>query len=212
METTQSEKQASLTQRQQDVLSVIREHIQTQGVPPTRAEIAKALGFRSVNAAEDHLRALARKGVIHLSAGTSRGIQLVGQYGVGLPVIHSISTSHPLLSEQHIHARMQVDHRLFSKPPKYLYRVHDMSMRDAGIWEKDLIAVHPCGAVESGQIALVRLHHRDLCVKRVFLREKDRIELQSAHPDFAAIQINLTHEPFQIEGVVVGVVRRELPA
>lgn len=210
MEITASPDKVQLTQRQEDVLEVIRQHISEYGIPPTRAEIATSLGFRSVNAAEDHLRALARKGVISLSAGTSRGIQLKGQYRVGVPLVHAISSTSTLLSEQHIKTRIQIDPTLFLERPDYLYRVHDMSMRDAGIMQNDLLAVRKTHEAENGQVVVVRLHGRDLCVKRFFWRDKSHIELQSANPDFASIGIQYPTEHMQIEGVCVGVLRLSL--
>ena len=210
MDFTTTADKIQLTRRQEDVLNVIRSHISEQGIPPTRAEIATYLGFRSVNAAEDHLRALARKGVIQLTAGTSRGIQLKGQWRIGLPLIQAVSSTEPLLSPQHIRTRIQADPALFSEKPDYLYHVHDMSMRDAGILPQDMLAIKKSDTAENGQIVIVRLHQRDFCVKRFFWRDKEHVELQSAHPDFASIGIHLPHEHLVIEGVCVGVLRLSL--
>lgn len=194
-----------LTQRQQQVLRFIREAVESSGLPPTRAEIARALKFRSINAAEDHLRALARKGAIELMPGTSRGIRLSAQ---GLPVVGRVAAGRPILAEQHIESRYQLDAALFRARPDYLLRVQGMSMRDAGILDGDLLAVQRTPTARNGQIVVARLDD-EVTVKR-FQRREHRVQLLPANADFAPIEIDLREQALAIEGVGVGVIRGRL--
>ncbi|HEX6998486.1 MAG TPA: transcriptional repressor LexA [Gammaproteobacteria bacterium] len=196
-----------LTPRQRQILTLIQKVIRETGMPPTRAEIAKMLKFRSVNAAEDHLRALERKGAIELLPGTSRGIRLKDSLReqLGLPLVGRVAAGEPILAEEHIEARYQIDLDLFKKPPHFLLRVHGMSMRDAGILDGDLVAVHRTTDVRNRQIVVARLEN-EVTVKR-YKQEGHRVWLLPENPDFEAIQVNLQEQPLAIEGVVVGVVR-----
>ena len=196
-----------LTPRQRQILSLIQKVINDTGMPPTRAEIARALKFRSVNAAEDHLRALERKGVIELLPGTSRGIRLKDSMReqLGLPLVGRVAAGAPILAEEHIEARYQVDTELFKKPPHFLLRVHGMSMRDAGILDGDLVAVHRTPEVRNRQIVVARLDD-EVTVKR-YRQEGHRVWLLPENPEFAPIQVDLQEQSMTIEGVVVGVVR-----
>lgn len=194
-----------LTQRQQQVLQFIRETVEGTGLPPTRAEIARALKFRSINAAEDHLKALARKGAIELMPGTSRGIRLKGQ---GLPVVGRVAAGHPILAEQHIESRYQIEGALFHPQPDYLLRVQGMSMRDAGILDGDLLAVQRTPVARNGQIVVARLDD-EVTVKR-FQRREHRVRLLPANPEFMPIEIDLREQALVIEGVGVGVIRGQL--
>jgi repressor LexA len=196
-----------LTPRQKHILSLIQKVIAETGIPPTRAEIARQLGFRSVNAAEDHLRALERKGAIELIAGTSRGIRLKDSLRdqIGLPLVGRVAAGAPILAEEHIEARYQIDTSLFEKAPHFLLRVHGMSMRDAGILDGDLVAVHRSTDVRNRQIVVARLEN-EVTVKR-YRQEGHQVWLLPENPDFEPIKINLKERELMIEGVVVGVVR-----
>ena len=197
-----------LTERQRRVLELLREFIATTGMPPTRAEIATALGFRSANAAEEHLRALARKGFIELVPGASRGIRLrePAQAPAGLPLVGRVAAGQPILAQEHIQGHYQVDPALFRPRPHYLLQVHGMSMKDAGILDGDLVAVHRTPEVRSRQIVVARLDD-EVTVKR-YRQEGRVVWLLPENPEFEPIRVDLDHQPVVIEGVVVGVVRR----
>ena len=196
-----------LTPRQKQILTLVQKVMVDTGMPPTRAEIAKTLKFRSVNAAEEHLRALERKGVIELLPGTSRGIRLKDSLReqMGLPLVGRVAAGQPILAAEHIEARYQIDPGLFRKPPHFLLRVHGMSMRDAGILDGDLVAVHRTPDVRTRQIVVVRLDD-EVTVKR-YRQEGHRVWLMPENPEFAPIQVDLREQSLAIEGVVVGVVR-----
>ncbi len=198
-----------LTSRQTQVLKMIRRFIDSKGFPPTRAEVAEKLGFRSPNASEDHLRALARKGVIRLLPGVSRGIQLLADDQPGLPVIGRVAAGSPILSQDHIEDRYAIDPEVFHPPADFLLRVKGMSMRDAGILNGDLLVVHATSEAASGQIVVARLGD-ELTVKR-FRRRGYQVRLLPENPDFAAIEIDLRQDPLVIEGIGVGVLRPTLP-
>jgi repressor LexA len=197
-----------LTARQRQVLELVREHIEESGMPPTRAEIATALGFRSANAAEEHLRALARKGVIELVPGASRGIRLKDsvQDGDSLPLVGRVAAGRPILAEEHIQGRYRVDPALFRPRPHYLLQVQGMSMKDAGIFDGDLVAVHRTPDVRSRQIVVARLDD-EVTVKR-YRQEGKIVWLLPENADFEPIRVDVDRQPIVIEGVVVGVVRR----
>lgn len=196
-----------LTPRQRQILSLIQRVIQETGMPPTRAEIAKALSFRSANAAEEHLRALERKGAIELLPGTSRGIRLKDSLReqIGLPLVGRVAAGEPILAEEHIEARYQIDTDMFKAPPHFLLRVHGMSMRDAGILDGDLVAVHRTADIRNRQIIVARLED-EVTVKR-YRQEGHRVWLLPENPEFDPIEVDLREEQLSIEGVVVGVVR-----
>ncbi len=196
-----------LTPRQKQILLLVQKTMHESGMPPTRAEIAKTLKFRSVNAAEEHLRALERKGVIELLPGMSRGIRLKDSMReqIGLPLVGRVAAGQPILAEEHIEARYQIDPELFKKPPHFLLRVHGMSMRDAGILDGDLVAVHRTPEVRTRQIVVARLEN-EVTVKR-YKQEGHRVWLMPENPEFAPIQVDLREQSLAIEGVVVGVVR-----
>lgn len=197
-----------LTARQRQVLDLVQENIEQSGMPPTRAEIATALGFRSANAAEEHLRALARKGFIELLPGASRGIRLkeAAQEPSGLPLVGRVAAGQPILAEQHIQGRYQVDPALFRPRPHYLLQVHGMSMKDAGILDGDLVAVHRTPEVRSRQIVVARLDD-EVTVKR-YRQEGKIVWLMPENADFEPIRVDLDQQSIVIEGVVVGVMRR----
>lgn len=192
-----------LTPRQAEVLRLIADFLQATGFPPTRAEIARALGFRSANAAEDHLRALERKGFIDLLAGASRGIRLKER--LGLPLVGRVAAGSPILSEAHVQGRYQVDPELFRPRADYLLKVRGLSMRDAGILEGDLLAVHRTQEARTGQVVVARLGD-EVTVKR-FKRRGHAVQLLPENPDFEPIEVDLRSEPLAIEGVAVGVIR-----
>ncbi len=207
----------SLTPRQQQILSLIRQHIADTGFPPTRAEIAAQLGFRSANAAEEHLKALARKGVIELTAGASRGIRLkrlsdapnehpsAVQVVSSLPLIGRVAAGSPILAQEHVEASYAIDPNLFSATPDYLLRVRGMSMRDAGILDGDLLAVRQAREARNGQIVVARVGD-DVTVKR-WRRRGNTIELLPENPDFEPIVVDSRTDTFSIEGIAVGLLR-----
>jgi repressor LexA len=199
-----------LTARQRQVLELIRTTLEDSGMPPTRAEIAASLGFRSANAAEEHLRALARKGVIELVPGTSRGIRLKDSLReqMGLPLVGRVAAGKPILAEEHIEGRYRIDPALFNPKPHYLLQVHGMSMRDVGILDGDLVAVHRTPEVRNRQIVVARLED-EVTVKRY--RQEGRIVwLLPENPEFEPLRVDLDEQALIIEGVVVGVVRKNM--
>jgi repressor LexA len=194
-----------LTARQSQVLALIRRHIEDTGYPPTRADIADELGFKSPNAAEEHLKALARKGAIEIVPGTSRGIRLPDP--PGLPLVGHVAAGSPILAEEHIENRIEVPPSLFSPRADYLLRVHGMSMRDAGILEDDLLAVHKTHDVRNGQIIVARIDD-EVTVKRLQrTRSRSRLLLLPENPDYEPIEVDLKAQPFEVEGIGVGVIR-----
>ena len=199
--------QETLTSRQQEILELIRNYMADEGCPPTRAEIAAILGFRSANAAEDHLRALERKGVIELVAGTSRGIRLVEDDN-GLPVIGRVAAGEPILAEQHIEDYCKLDPATFQPRADYLLRVSGDSMRDIGIQDGDLLAVHCTRHAENGQVVVARLDD-DVTVKR-FRQRGAIVRLLPENPEYEPIRVDLRERPLVIEGLAVGVLRKEI--
>ena len=199
---------SDLTPRQTQILRLVQRFISETGMPPTRAEIARELGFRSANAAEEHLRALARKGVIALVPGTSRGIQLKDtmREQMGLPLIGRVAAGRPIFAEENFEARLQIDPSLFQPRPHYLLKVTGMSMKDAGILDGDLVAVHRTSEVRSRQIVVARLEN-EVTVKR-YRQEGTVVWLMPENTEFEPIKVDLKEEPLLIEGIVVGVVRR----
>jgi len=204
----------TLTDRQSEVLRLIRELTEVSGYPPTRAEIAEKMGFRSVNAAEQHLRALEKKGAIDISSGASRGIRVrdaaarsAGRLGrlLDLPVIGRVAAGSPMLAEENVQARYQIDPNLFTPRADYLLRVRGMSMRDAGILEGDLVAVHKTPEARSGQIVIARLGD-EVTVKRL-RRRGHAVQLEPENPEFEPIEVDARSEALVIEGIAVGVIR-----
>ena len=200
-----------LTPRQKQILEMIQEFIAETGMPPTRAEIARELGFKSANAAEEHLRALQRKGVLELLPGASRGIQLKDSLRdqVGLPLVGPVAAGRPILAQEHIEAHYKIDPQLFSPKPHYLLRVHGMSMKDAGILDGDLVAVHRTPEVRSRQIIVARLDD-EVTVKR-YRQTGSLVSLLPENDEYEPIEVELKEQALVIEGVVVGVIRDGLP-
>src|SRR5512144_1092610 len=197
-----------LTPRQRQVLKFIQDNLAEQGMPPTRAEIATAMGFKSANAAEEHLRALQRKGVLDIIPGASRGIQLRDSLReqMGLPLIGRVAAGRPILAEENIEAHYQIDPNLFQPRPHYLLKVRGMSMRDVGILDGDLVAVHRTPEVRNRQIVVARLEN-EVTVKR-YKQDGSVVWLLPENADFEPIRVNIKEDPLIIEGVVVGVLRR----
>ncbi len=192
-----------LTPRQTEILDLIRESIAERGSPPTRAEIAAAFGFRSPNAAEEHLKALARKGAIELLPGSSRGIRLLEE--PGLPVVGRVAAGSPILAEQHIEQHYEVDPQVFQPRAHYLLRVRGMSMRDAGILDGDLLAVHRTSEARNGQVVVARVED-EVTVKR-FQQRGSQVQLLPENPDFEPIHVDLRRQSLVIEGLGVGILR-----
>lgn len=200
---------SDLTPRQAEILELIRDSIESQGMPPTRAEIAQELGFKSANAAEGHLRALARKGVLELLPGSSRGIRLIEEHGPGLPIVGRVAAGHPILAQQNVETHVPLDPSMFKPKAHYLLRVQGMSMRDAGILDGDLLAVHRSPDIRNGQIVVARLDD-EVTVKR-FRQRGGKVWLLPENPDFEPIIVDLSHQHLVIEGVGVGVIRNGRP-
>lgn len=195
----------TLTPRQAQILELIRSFVAERGYPPTRYEIAEALGFNSVNAAVDHLKALARKGAIELLPGASRGIRVLRREGKGLPVVGRVAAGSPILAQEHIETRYQLDPGLFKPRAHYLLRVHGMSMRDAGILDGDLLAVHRTPEARNDQIVVARIED-EVTVKR-FRRQRHMVSLLPANRKFSPIRIDLRRQELVIEGIGVGLIR-----
>ena len=196
---------SKLTARQQQVLDVIRSSIDDTGMPPTRADIARTLGFKSANAAEEHLKALAKKGVIELVASTSRGIRLTKQNG--LPIVGRVAAGAPILAQEHVDDYCDLSPSFFSPPAHYLLEVKGDSMINAGIFDGDLLAVHSTSNVREGQIAVVRIED-EVTVKRWHRKSPSQISLIAENPDYAPIEVDLSEQEVSIEGISVGVIRR----
>jgi len=196
-----------LTPRQQQIFDYIRENISNTGMPPTRAEIAGYFGFKSANAAEEHLKALAKKGYIEMLPGTSRGIRLAEEFieVEGLPLIGRVAAGEPILAEEHVEDHYKVDGDLFHPAADYLLRVNGDSMKNIGILDGDLLAVHQTTDVQQGQVIVARVED-DVTVKR-FKREGNVVYLHAENEDFSPIKVDLTSQNFNIEGLAVGVIR-----
>jgi len=221
-----------LTPRQQQILDLVQSAIERKGAPPTRAEIAAELGFRSANAAEEHLQALARKGVIELVGGTSRGIRLksdtlralnearLSPYGkqyslplpglaqLTLPLVGRVAAGSPILAQEHIDDTYLMEASMFQRRPDYLLKVRGMSMRDAGILDGDLLAVQKASEAKNGQIVVARLGD-EVTVKR-FRRTRQGIDLIPENPEFKTLHVAAGAEPFQLEGIAVGLIRNTM--
>ncbi|WP_404401190.1 transcriptional repressor LexA [Idiomarina seosinensis] len=197
-----------LTARQSEILELIKDNLQATGMPPTRAELASKLGFRSANAAEEHLKALARKGVIEILPGMSRGIRLIGDdYDIeeGLPLIGQVAAGSPILAQEHIEGHFKVDDSMFHPAANFLLKVNGMSMRDIGILDGDLLAVHKTEQARNGQIVVARVED-DVTVKR-FEQKGRNVLLHPENSDFSTIVVDLSRQVFAIEGLAVGVIR-----
>jgi len=222
------EDRPKLTERQQQILELVQSAIERTGAPPTRAEIAAELGFRSANAAEEHLQALARKGAIELVGGTSRGIRLKSETlralneargkqfalplpslaQLTLPLIGRVAAGSPILAQEHVDQTYVVEAAMFPRKPDYLLRVRGMSMRDAGILDGDLLAVQKAKEAKNGQIVVARIGE-DVTVKR-FRRTKAGIELIPENPEFNTIVVTPDEPNFEIEGLAVGLIRNSM--
>ncbi|MDM8347818.1 transcriptional repressor LexA [Pseudomonas sp. sp1636] len=199
-----------LTPRQAEILTFIKHCLDDNGYPPTRAEIAQALGFKSPNAAEEHLKALARKGAIEMTPGASRGIRIPGyepnNTEEGLPVIGRVAAGAPILAQQNIEDCCRINPEFFHPKADYLLRVRGMSMKDIGILDGDLLAVHTTREAHNGQVVVARIDD-EVTVKR-FKRQGNKVWLIAENPEFAPIEVNLEEQELVIEGLSVGVIRR----
>lgn len=204
-----------LTQRQSDVMDTIRDFIDETGFPPTRAEIATKLGFRSPNAAEEHLKALCKKGAIEMLPGASRGIRIIDTASapnsdpeLGIPIIGKVAAGYPILAQENIDSHVQVPPAMFSPQADYFLSVTGMSMKDVGILEGDLLAVHKTTTVRNGQIVVARIDD-EVTVKR-FEQKGNIIRLIAENEDFNDILVDLESQEFAIEGLSVGVIRQSV--
>ena len=203
----------ALTPRQQKVYDFVRSHLESTGMPPTRAEIAKELGFRSPNAAEEHLKALARKGVIEILSGTSRGIRLllneeqsaVEEEEEGLPLIGRVAAGAPIVAQQHIEGSYKVDASMFKPQAHFLLKVYGMSMKDIGILDGDMLAVHRTQDVRNGQVVVARIED-EVTVKRLE-KKGSTVYLHAENEEFKPIVVDLKTEQLEIEGIAVGIIR-----
>ena len=212
-----------LTPRQQEILELIKNQITQHGRPPTRAEIAKNLGFKSANAAEDHLQALAKKNVIALDASTSRGIRLLGEYAEALenaeektsdplqdflqiPLIGRVAAGSPILAHEHVEKHIPVNPALFGSSPDYLLKVRGMSMKDIGIFDGDLLAVKKASSARAGQVIVARVND-EVTVKRYFQKGAN-VQLRAENNEFLPIEVDLRKDTFEIEGLAVGLIRQ----
>ena len=199
------------TSRPTEILDCIREVVKSTGMPPTRAEISTQFGFRSPNAAEEHLRALERKGAIDISSGTARGIHLAEQLSgvmqsiMALPLIGRVAAGSPILAEQNVDRNVPVDPEMFRPKADYLLKVKGLSMKDIGILDGDYLAVHSQKEARNGQVVVARLEN-DVTVKR-FFKKGHMVELVAENADFKPIEVDLREDPFEIEGLAVGVIR-----
>ncbi len=198
-----------LTPRQAEILELIKRNIIDTGMPPTRAEIAKRLGFKSANAAEEHLKALAKKGCIEIMPGTSRGIRLTptneSEEELGLPLIGQVAAGEPILAQEHVEQHYQVDPAMFRPSADFLLRVCGDSMKNIGILEGDLLAVHKTEQAQNGQIVVARVED-DVTVKR-FEKRGSIVYLHAENEDYSPIVVDLTSQSLSIEGLAVGVIR-----
>ena len=196
----------NLTARQEEVLSLIRNHLEETGYPPTRADIAKQLGFKSANAAEEHLKALAKKGAIEIIPGTSRGIKLANE-AEGIPIVGNVAAGNPILAEENIEDYCELSPSFFKPNADYFLRVRGDSMKDSGILDGDLLAVHKTADANNGDIIVARIDN-EVTVKRLKKSgTKHSLSLLPENPDYSPIKIDLREHDFAIEGLAVGVVR-----
>lgn len=200
-----------LTSRQEQVLSLVKSYLDNTGYPPTRAEIAAELGFKSANAAEEHLRALARKGYIEMVPGASRGIKLPEtESNKGIPIVGRVAAGSPILAEEHIENYCELSANFFSPSADYFLQVRGDSMINAGIFDGDLLAVHQTQQVHNGQIVVARIED-EVTVKRYKKQQGSSIiQLIAENPDYAPIEVDLTQQDFAIEGLSVGIVRQQV--
>ncbi|MCK9005000.1 LexA repressor [Haemophilus influenzae] len=199
-----------LTARQQEVLDLLKRHLETTGMPPTRAEISQELGFKSANAAEEHLKALSRKGAIEIIPGASRGIRILDNSSNdefdGLPLVGRVAAGEPILAEQHIEATYRVDADMFKPQADFLLKVYGLSMKNVGILDGDLLAVHSTKDVRNGQIVVARIED-EVTVKRLE-KKGSIIYLHAENEEFDPIVVNLEEQKnFEIEGIAVGIIR-----
>ena len=194
-----------LTKRQTEILDLIKSHIEETGFPPTRAEIARTFGFRSPNAAEEHLRALARKGAIEITPGASRGIRIPGTESAGLPIVGQVAAGSPILAQEHIENHLSINPAFFSPRADFMLRVIGMSMKNIGILDGDLLAVHKTSTAVNGQIVVARIDD-EVTVKR-FEQVRNKVFLHPENEAFQTIEVDLNVDAFAIEGLSVGIIR-----
>ena len=196
-----------LTPGQRKVLNMVKDFIEEYGMPPTRMEIANELSFKSPNAAEEHLKALQKKGVIGLIKGSSRGIRLKDSLReqIGLPLVGKVAAGHPILAHENIDDYLDIDPDIFNPSPHYLLRVEGMSMKNAGILDNDIVAVHRTSEIRSRQIVVARIND-EVTVKR-YTQNNSIVTLFPENSEFNPITVDLSEDEMVIEGVVVGVIR-----
>lgn len=196
-----------LTARQQEVLDLIRSSIDETGYPPTRAEIAKKLGFKSPNAAEEHLKALAKKGAIEIIQGASRGLRILGEENQGLPVVGRVAAGEPILAQENIEEYCEIPPSFFKPAADYLLEVHGDSMQEIGILDGDYIAVHKAETARNGDVIVARVDN-EVTVKR-YQKSRSQVTLLPENAAYSPIEVDLKNQEFAIEGLYVGVIRRD---
>ena len=195
-----------LTERQKEILEIIKFNLKSRGFPPTRADIAKKLGFKSPNAAEQHLRALEKKGVITILAGASRGILLNEDKEVGIPIIGLVAAGQPLLAEENVEDKIEISPKMFKSQVDYLLRVKGDSMIELGIHENDLVAVKKEKECKEGQVIIARIND-EVTVKTFRINGEGKIILESANPSYSKMIIDPKKEKFYLEGICLGVIK-----
>ena len=199
-----------LTRRQEEILDYIKDYLHETGFPPTRSEIAQKMGFKSPNAAEEHLRALARKGAIEMLPGTSRGLRIPISEQLGLPIIGQVAAGSPILAEECIDDYCDIPAQFFSPRADYLLTVKGTSMVDVGIYEDDLLVVHKTNRANNGDIVVARIDDEVTVKQLQTSRSKYRVKLLPENPEFEAIEVDLRSSDFAIEGISVGVIRHNI--
>jgi len=205
----------ALSPRQQQILRLIGQFMTRHGLPPTRADLARALRLRNRQGIDQHLRAIERKGYLQLEPGIARGIRLLHGAPAAalntllLPLYGRVAAGVPTLAQDNIEEMLAIDRGLFRPRADFLLRVHGQSMRDAGIAHRDILAVHRTPQAINGQIVVARLG--DEATVKYYRRRGSLLRLEPANPEFAPLEIDLRRQSCEIEGIVVGVVRTELP-
>ncbi len=198
----------NLTTRQQEILDLIESHIETTGFPPTRANIAEVFGFRSPNAAEEHLKALAKKGAIEITPGASRGIRLLNEKPKGIPIVGRVAAGNPILADENIEDYCEIEPSFFQPSADFLLQVVGDSMKNIGILNDDWLVVHKTKSINNGDIVVARIND-DVTVKRFFkTKNKHFVHLEPENDNYQTIKVDLREEEFNIEGLSVGVIRR----
>ena len=194
-----------LTSRQREILELIKSHLKDKGFPPTRADISRTLGFKSHNAAEQHLRAIEKKGFISILAGASRGIVL-NEQEKGIPVIGLVAAGGPILAQENIEKRIPASQSLLSENVDYYLRVKGDSMVDVGIFEEDLIGVKKTNDIKVGSVVVARIND-EVTVKTLKKLSLEEVILKAENENYSDIKVNPSVDELNFEGTCVGLLR-----